>query len=246
MVRVGDIIVTNKGGSCMVTDYENKHNITVQFLDKHQHVVRTSATSLTRGTVRNPFQPTLYGVGFCGVGKHLVSKSGKVLSAYNCWSDMLRRSYDKKLHIKLPRYKECFVSPDWHNFQVFAEWYYSQYKEDGWYLDKDILYKGNKEYSSRTCSFVPQEINSLITQKNASRGAFPLGVTRSDYGYYRVHINLGRGSVCLGRFDSVEDAFLAYKTSKELYVKSVAEKYKYRITEECYTALVNWVVLITD
>ena len=50
----------------------------------------------------------------------------------------------------------------------------------------------------------------------------------------------------LGRFDSVEEAFNAYKEAKEKYIKEVAEKWKDKIDPRAYEALYNYTVDIDD
>ena len=44
-------------------------------------------------------------------------------------------------------------------------------------LDKDILCKGNKVYSSETWKFVPHAINSLLLNCKRGRGKYPVCVS---------------------------------------------------------------------
>lgn len=50
----------------------------------------------------------------------------------------------------------------------------------------------------------------------------------------------------IGYFDNFNDAFLAYKKAKEAYLKEQAEKWKGKIDERAYNALMNYTVEITD
>ena len=55
------------------------------------------------------------------------------------------------------------------------------------HLDKDILCKGNKVYSSETCVFVPARINSIILNSQNRRGDLPVGVNyNKKTGKYRA------------------------------------------------------------
>ena len=53
-------------------------------------------------------------------------------------------------------------------------------------LDKDILYKGNKEYAPDKCIFVPERINKLFLKNDADRGDLPIGVTYHKNKKYTV------------------------------------------------------------
>ena len=110
---------------------------------------------------------------------------------------------------------------------IFLVWCEGQigFDEDGWCLDKDIIAKGNKLYSENTCFFVPPEINNIVLKGNAQRGEFPIGVKKNKYDYSASCRIRGKG-VYLGRFDTAEDAFNAYKEAKESYVKEVANKWR--------------------
>jgi uncharacterized iron-regulated protein len=50
----------------------------------------------------------------------------------------------------------------------------------------------------------------------------------------------------LGYFDTIEEAFQAYKTTKEEHIKEMANRWKDKISEECYRALYNYQVEVTD
>ena len=47
-------------------------------------------------------------------------------------------------------------------------------------------------------------------------------------------------------FDTVEEAFQAYKTEKEKYIKEVADKWKNLISDQVYKAMYNYKVEIID
>ena len=50
----------------------------------------------------------------------------------------------------------------------------------------------------------------------------------------------------LGLFNTEIEAFNAYKTAKESFVKEQANKWKDQIDERAYNALMNYTVEITD
>ena len=112
-------------------------------------------------------------------------------------------------------------------------------------LDKDILLKGNKIYSPETCCFVPQEINNLFIKRLRGRGKYPIGVSLNK-GKYFSEISCGNTRISLGYFDTPQEAFQAYKTAKEAYIKEVADKWRGQITEQVYEAMYNYKVEIDD
>jgi hypothetical protein len=102
-------------------------------------------------------------------------------------------------------------------------------------------------YSSDTCCFVPQEINSLFTLSNKARGDYPIGVSYVKASKkFKATVNINGNNKHLGYHKTPELAFLAYKEAKESYIKEMANKYKDEITIECYDALMNYEVEITD
>lgn len=163
---VGKVFPTNNGGDCVVVNYISAKNVTIMFLDEHQHQKKTQAVHVREGRVLNPFSKTVYEVGFIGVGRHKVSVKGKDTKIYKDWASMLSRGYSQLYKDKYPTYEECTVCEDWHNFQVFAEWAVQQeFFGSGYQIDKDILVRGNKLYSPNTCCYVPQHINKMVLAK---------------------------------------------------------------------------------
>lgn len=50
----------------------------------------------------------------------------------------------------------------------------------------------------------------------------------------------------LGTFDTIEEAFAAYKKEKEICLKEYADKYKSILPKHVYNAIYNYQILITD
>ena len=98
---------------------------------------------------------------------------------YRKWTSMINRCYSAISHARNPTYKGCIVSDEWLVFSVFKAWMEKQ-DWQGNDLDKDILFYGNKLYSSSTCLFVDPKINRLIETNNAKRGKYPIGVCFSE------------------------------------------------------------------
>lgn len=116
-------------------------------------------------------------------------------------------------------------------------------------LDKDILCKGNKIYSSETCVFVPQYINMLFVKRDSMRGNLPIGVrfnkSNSDK-YVATGRNANNKLIHIGSFDSIDEAFSGYKLFKENIIKEVANKHKEQIPRRLYDAMINYKVEIND
>ena len=242
--RIGEKHITNEGFQIEIIEYFGKENCTIQFEDKHI-VENVRYINIKKGGVKNPYNKSVCGVGFFGQGKYKATVQYKKTEQYNRWCNMLERCYDKKFQEKYPTYKDCSVDKEWHNFQNFAEWYDENYIE-GWHLDKDILLKGNKIYSLETCAFVPSEINSLFIKSNSSRGDYPIGVYKHKCGKYVAQMYQNNKPVHLGYYPTIKEAFEAYKTAKELWIKEVADKWRGQITEQVYQTLINCQVEITD
>jgi hypothetical protein len=173
----------------------------------------------------------LYNIGYIGIGKY---NSGT--KTYNIWTSILRRCYD--LNFKKSSHFDCFICPEWTNFQVFAEWYENNYI-DGFHLDKDILVKGNKIYGPETCCFVPQQINNLFVKPKIEK-ELPVGIVLTKFNKYQVRIKKFGKHISLGNFNNLDDAILAYKKGKEKQIKELAEIWKDKLVKKVYDILINY------
>ena len=247
--RVGEKIIDNYGVEIEIIEYINCRNIKVRFNDEFKAIINTRYDCFLDKRIKNPYRKSFLGVGYIGVGKYS-SKNTKIM---NCWNNMLKRCY--KEDSKDITYDDCIVCEEWHNFQNFAEWYEENYYEvDGkpTFLDKDILYKGNKIYSPQTCVFVPRLINNLFTKRQNERGLYPIGVEPyKDTNKFisiisETHRYAKTKRTHLGIRDTVEETFNLYKVYKEKLIKDVADEYKNDIPKNLYYALYNYKVEITD
>ena len=187
----------------------------------------------------------------CGVGvfdaPYAKTRDKLTRKAYRDWNNMLQRCYGKSNFPSKPAYKECVVCEEWYSFLKFREWFDENYIE-GYFLDKDIRYVGNKVYSPQTCCYIPPFINTLLLSSRSSRGECPIGVTKRHNGKYVAQMRKYGKLQFLGIYLTKDDAFYVYKQAKEEYIKEVAQEYfnKGEIDKRVYDALMNYKVEITD
>ena len=124
---------------------------------------------------------TVCGVGYMGKGKYKSKIKGVHTPEYRCWHSMINRCYNKKRLKKFTWYSECSVIDDWHNFQIFAEWFNKTRPKGNFELDKDINSKGKKIYSPETCSWVTKKKNSSYAHSKKCKFLSPEGVVFDVY-----------------------------------------------------------------
>ncbi len=188
----------------------------------------------------------VYGVGI-NDGKSPAKVKGKNLKEYDIWRGLLRRCYSPESQKKRPTYLGCSVSENFKSHSYFYDWVQKQigFGQEGFELDKDLIFKGNKIYSEDTCLFLPSELNSLFTSCKRARGKLPVGVTLQS-GRFRAQCSIDSVPSYLGYFDTPELAFQAYKQTKEAFIKLQAEKWEALIDPRAYEALLRYEVILTD
>lgn len=252
--RTGEKRINNFGSEMIIVGYEEYADIDVYFPEYNWTAKNRTYGTFKKGKIRCPYERTVYGVGYIGEGKYKCKENGKPTRVYYTWQNMMQRCYDEKLHEKHPTYIGCKICEEWHNFQNFARWYKESYyaiKGERMELDKDILCKGNKIYSSETCIFVPQTINSLFIKSDKSRGESVIGASpKNDKYVVRCHIinpKTGKSKQeHLGVYETQEKAFEVYKYYKEKNIKEVADYYKEHIPQKLHNAMYEYEVEITD
>lgn len=242
--KLGQVFYNKFGSKMEVVEYKNKAEVTVKFEDGY--IVTGEFSNIKNGNISNPYDKSVYGVGYLGEGINNLYENTNTLKAYESWRGMMRRCYSTIYQEKQPTYIGCTVAPEWHNYQIFTKWYDENYYEangEVMNLDKDILVKGNKVYSPETCVFAPKSINKLFIKRNLEKASLPLGITYvKDMKQFRARCH----KFDLGLFNTPEEAFVKYKICKENIIKQIAEEYKKYIPLKLYSAMYNFSVNITD
>ena len=245
---VGKVCESLNSGDFKILKYNDSKNVEIQFL-KTGFEKAVQLGDIRKGKVKDPYAPSVFGVGITGT-KYPVKVNGVVTKEYHLWQSMLQRCYDDAYKKRYPTYEGCEASENFKYYEYFYEWCNKQigFGGDGLHLDKDLLLKGNKVYSENTCVFLPSEINAMLTKSTASRGRYLIGVCWHKVAKaFVAQVNKNKGKQeYLGLFTTELEAFDAYKTAKEAFVKEQANKWKGKMDERAYKALMNYTVSIDD
>ena len=245
---IGKICKSKSSGDFKILKYNDSYNVEIQFLKTGYEMVAQSG-HIKSGRVKDSYSPSVYSIGIVGT-KYPAKVNGVLTKEYTLWYNMLQRCYSTTLKKKHPTYEGCVVSDNFKSFEYFYEWCNKQvgFGVGGWQLDKDLLVKGNKVYSENTCVFIPNEVNKILTKSTTSRGEYLIGVywcnTKKAF-VAQVGKNKGKQER-LGLFNTELEAYNAYKTAKESFVKEQADKWKDQIDPRAYNALINYEVHIDD
>jgi hypothetical protein len=138
-----------------------------------------------------------------------------------------------------PSYEGSLVSDEFLDFQYFANWCQHQtgYNNEGWHLDKDLLFPGNREYHPDRCIFLPHKLNQLFKSYKNKHG-LPCGVARLPSGMFSAKITVDKMVVHLGTFDSAEGATDCYMQARKARLASLAEEYKDYLDFRAYESLI--------
>lgn len=179
---------------------------------------------------------------FNSKGTHKATVNGRQTKSYRDWRSMLNRCYSSNLHQKHQTYIGCSVTTDWLDYQGFASWYENHdYSNLGYQLDKDVLSPNSKLYSPETCCFIPSQLNTLLIDSGAARGAYPQGVFfHKASGRLAAQLSIDSKLKHLGLFDCPNEAYQVYKEAKEAHVKKKALEWQDRIADNVFQALMIW------
>lgn len=136
----------------------------IQFL-KSQSFKEAEKRNILKGSVRDDYDKHIYGVACKGSicsSKPLINKL-----AFKRWYSMIERCYNQNsIGYKSYGAKGCFVNEKWLCFENYFNDIFKikgfdlkKYITNEIQLDKDMLAKGNKEYSFEKCVFISQQIN---------------------------------------------------------------------------------------
>ena len=245
---VGKVYKSTSSGNFKILKYNNTANVEIQFVNTGYEMVARLG-DIRKGEVKDPYSQSVHSVGILGT-KYPPSINGVKTKEYMLWHSMLKRCYSDTCKNKNPTYIDCKVSDGFLYYEYFYEWCNKQigFGVDGWQLDKDLLIKGNKVYSEDSCVFIPQEINSLLVKREASRGEYLIGVYwHNTNKAFVAQVNKNKGKQeHLGYFKTELEAFNTYKQAKESFIKEQANKWKDAIDDRAYEALMSYEVNIDD
>jgi len=227
--HIGEVWQSNEGYKLEIVDGGSKpYYCIVRIADRYE--VEVNYRNVKEGRVKNLYHPSMFGKGYYGIGGHKTKVNGKNTAVYNQWRNILLRIYDHKEHERCPTYKDVKIVEEWHNFQVFADWYYKQpyHDRDGYVLDKDILSdEGNKIYSPDTCIFIPQALNNFMANNLSNNTSGFVGVHYNrQRKKYIARINIDGKQKSLGYYNVPEEASEAYKKAREEQAQKWKDKLK--------------------
>lgn len=233
-VKLGDTFYANEGSECTVIDLLNKTECTIEFLDTFKYRYTVKFINLINGAIKNPYHPSVYNIGYVGVGKYKISENRKHTKAYKTWNHILGRCYNKtNKDYKWYGGKNVKICDEWLCFQNFAKWFYENYpniENIKFNLDKDLLQKNveNKIYSPETCVFLPQGVNGFLANVQQTNTSGAIGVrlcSKTTYISTINDFNLKKVKT-IGCYKDFEDAKNSYIIERENQASVVREYLK--------------------
>ena len=226
---VGTKHMTKEGHEMEIIEKLKNGRRMVRFEDGYE--VDTTLTSISKGCTYNPYSPSVYNIGYFGVGKYKSSINKNHTIDYKVWGSMFQRCYSNIFQEKQPAYKGATVCKEWHNFQNFAKWYEEncpRIEGEKFQLDKDLLQHDvkNKIYSPSTCIFLPQKVNIFLANNQTSNTSGFVGVSwdKSSKKWRAQSCLFGKNTrIYLGVFSTPEEASEAYKKAREIEAEKVKD-----------------------
>lgn len=235
-IEIGKIYPTKRNGYLKVIEILENNKCKVRFENGYEVV--TQIGNVRRRSVRNPYHPSVFKVGYIGEGKY----DSTTKDVYDRWRGMLQRCYDEKSRHLYKSYAGTTVCEEWKCLQNFGVWYEANYKADimkGWDLDKDVLGGESKIYSPETCCFVPAPINNVLVKASGVDNGYPTGVVKEGQKYYACFYRRGepyKSKSC----NTIEEASTTYAFEKDKYICELVEEFKYGLDPRACDKLINY------
>lgn len=162
-------VVENSYGTKATIIYFNEKDLTFDLKLDNGYKFNRKCFDIEKDEFYTPYDKTVCKVGY--LGEKYKYEDNQIL--YKQWYGILDRVYLRNdRHKNYTTYKDCSVCDRWLCFSNFADdilnmWYDCDEQLD---IDKDIKYKGNREYSPDKCLLVPHNINMLFSGWKGGKG----------------------------------------------------------------------------
>lgn len=135
--------------------------------------------------------------------------------------------------------------------KAFVKWYLEHYYEvegESMAVDKDLFGNGSGMYHPDYCCILPQGLNTLLanSKKHYFEGktednSLPFGVYNGKMNKYygKIQFTGTDKEIKLSEWDTEEEAFAEYKMMKQADILMVAAKYKGKVPDYIYDALLK-------
>jgi len=219
---IGQLVKNKSGHSGIVLGFTQHIGYTIKAIGgKYEYEFMIEGRDLNEGRWNHRTVP-LAGGDFVGNNVNgNINCSGRLSQL---WGGMLGRCSDLTRN---NTYSDCTIHQDWYDFQVFARdieelpnFNSTDTRGRLYCLDKDILSKGTKEYSKKTCVFVPQIINAYFRDVNTK-----LTYGRTKSGRYSMGFSFN-GKKIKRTFESYEECHTEYRKLFSEKGKVLIELYK--------------------
>jgi len=226
-MHVGETFTSSEGYEVVVTGAGSKKNFVLVSIDGVDGY-EVQYVNVVSGAIKNPYRPSVYGVGYFGVGSHKSRDENGSALKYRIWVNIIRRCYDPSYSRDHPTFEGAIACDEWHNFQNFGDWYDKQYKLPGWQLSKDLLNSTNSSYSPDTCAIIPSRLRLFLIGVRKKRGELPVGVVKSGKKFLAMGSDPFTGKrEILGKFLTVEPADLEHHRNKEQIMRDWTSLLRY-------------------
>lgn len=218
--------------------------------DKEAYAVKTGMASIDEYVVRQEYIDYTY------------KGSQKAREGYNM---MYKRTHDKEFQKYFPQYNDVTMYKPWEDdpelCMEYLESIFYECNGEQMVVDKDLLFKGNKDYAPGKICWLPWTLNTMLSNSKKHYNAkynrlnnaeLPYGV-RYDSARDKYYAEITMDKALREEIEKVrplklryrntpEEAFADYKKHKEAYIIMMADKYIDYLPVEVYDALIDYEV----
>lgn len=157
--RIGTMRFNREGDLMKCIEYNNCHDIIIEFQDEYKNTKSVSWSHFLKGDIKNPFHPSVYGIGMVGDKYSTRDKNtGIQIKEYIEWQRIIERCFMKNNSKNFKSYEKITCCKEWLIFTNFYEWIHNnemcyKFLNDKYAIDKDI--SKAKIYSPQNCYLVP-------------------------------------------------------------------------------------------